>query len=94
MDDSALVIRVENVSKVFWRHFNQTLEMQRAEQSKVGVERTTNCTIGTVDANFEVHPHEILVRIGMSGSGKSTLLRLINRLSLPPLGRSAGLLLT
>ncbi len=31
MDDSALVIRVENVSKVFWRHFNQTLEMQRAE---------------------------------------------------------------
>jgi glycine betaine/proline transport system ATP-binding protein len=60
--------------------------MRRSGKSKAEVEKETGSTIGVYDADFEVHPGEIFVVIGLSGSGKSTLLRVINRLIEPTEG--------
>ena len=81
-----MIIRAENLSKVFGRRGRQALEMRRSGKSKAEVERDTSSTIGVFDANFEVYRGEIFVVIGLSGSGKSTLLRLINRLIDPTEG--------
>ncbi len=81
-----IVIRAENLSKVFGRRSRQALEMRRSGRSKAELEKETGSTIGVYDANFEVYEGEIFVVIGLSGSGKSTLLRLINRLIEPTEG--------
>jgi glycine betaine/proline transport system ATP-binding protein len=81
-----VIIRVEDLSKVFGRRGGQALEMRRSGKSKAEVERATGSTIGVFDADFEVYRGEIFVVIGLSGSGKSTLLRLINRLIEPTEG--------
>ncbi|MGF1473664.1 MAG: glycine betaine/L-proline ABC transporter ATP-binding protein [Rubrobacteraceae bacterium] len=80
-------MRVEDISKVFGRRYQQALEMRREGKSKAEVEGETGSTIGVYDADFEVYQGEIFVVIGLSGSGKSTLLRLINRLIEPTEGR-------
>nr|WP_319459662.1 glycine betaine/L-proline ABC transporter ATP-binding protein [Micromonospora sp. RTP1Z1] len=45
-----------------------------------------NATAAVIDADFEVHPGEIFVVMGLSGSGKSTLIRMLNGLLRPTRG--------
>jgi glycine betaine/proline transport system ATP-binding protein len=80
-------IKVQNVTKVFGKSPKQGLEMLNNGMSKKDILEKTGMTIGVNRANFEVHPGEIFVIMGLSGSGKSTLVRMINRLIEPTTGQ-------
>lgn len=88
MDESNRVkIKVEKVTKIFGKNTKQAQQHLNDGKSKSEILKSTGCTVGVNQANFEVHTGEIFVIMGLSGSGKSTLVRLLNRLIEPTSGK-------
>lgn len=80
-------IQVKNLYKIFGPHArSKALKMVHDGKSKDHILKETGCTVGVVDASFEINPGEIFVVMGLSGSGKSTALRCLNRLYEPTSG--------
>lgn len=81
-----IIIKVENVSKVFGKNPSKGIELLNSGKTKQEILKETGMTVGVKQASFEVHSGEIFVIMGLSGSGKSTLVRLLNRLIEPTSG--------
>ncbi|MFY4773574.1 quaternary amine ABC transporter ATP-binding protein [Metabacillus sp. RGM 3146] len=81
-----IIIKVENVSKVFGKNPSKGIELLKSGKTKQEILKETGMTVGVKQASFEVHSGEIFVIMGLSGSGKSTLVRLLNRLIEPTSG--------
>ncbi|MFD1066627.1 quaternary amine ABC transporter ATP-binding protein [Oceanobacillus locisalsi] len=80
------VVEAKNLSKIFGKHINQSIEMLDQGKTKEEILKQTGSTVGVNRASFSVEEGEIFVIMGLSGSGKSTLVRLINRLIEPSEG--------
>lgn len=80
------VVEAKNLSKIFGKHINQSIEMLDQGKTKEEILKQTGNTVGVNRASFSVEEGEIFVIMGLSGSGKSTLVRLINRLIEPSEG--------
>ncbi|CCQ73281.1 glycine betaine/L-proline ABC transporter ATP-binding protein [Magnetospira sp. QH-2] len=81
-----ILIRVENLSKVFGTDPKSVMPLVRQGKSKDDILAETGHTVGLKDINLEIAKGEIFVIMGLSGSGKSTLIRHFNRLIDPTEG--------
>nr|WP_033349813.1 glycine betaine/L-proline ABC transporter ATP-binding protein [Leucobacter salsicius] len=71
-------MEVTGATKVFGRRSKEAAKRLRAGASRDDIKQLG--TAAVIDANFNVHPGEIFVVMGLSGSGKSTLIRMLNGL--------------
>jgi len=81
-----ILIRVENLYKVFGKDPASVMPMVRAGRSKEDILAETGHTLGLTDISLDIERGEIFVIMGLSGSGKSTLIRHFNRLIDPTEG--------
>ncbi len=81
-----LLIRVENLYKVFGSDPRSIMPLVREGRSKDEILAETGHTVGLRDINLEIEKGQIFVIMGLSGSGKSTLVRHLNRLIDPTEG--------
>lgn len=86
VDGKEVVIRVENLSKVFNSQPKVGLQLVKEGWSKQRLLEEANMTLGLYDINFDVYQGELFIIMGLSGSGKSTLERCLNRLVEPTEG--------
>ena len=84
---SDLVIKVDELVKIFGPDPQSVLPLLEQERSKDEIRSETGHTVGVNEVSFELEEGEFFVIMGLSGSGKSTLLRCINRLIDPTAGR-------
>ncbi|SMY16441.1 quaternary amine ABC transporter ATP-binding protein [Photobacterium aquimaris] len=84
--NSAPLIQVKNLYKIFGPKDKQVLTKVKAGQSKDAILAETGHTVGLSDINLNIYAGEIFVIMGLSGSGKSTLIRHFNRLIEPTEG--------
>ncbi|MCP4957178.1 quaternary amine ABC transporter ATP-binding protein [Photobacterium aquimaris] len=84
--NSAPLIQVKNLYKIFGPKDKQVLTKVKAGQSKDTILAETGHTVGLSDINLNIYAGEIFVIMGLSGSGKSTLIRHFNRLIEPTEG--------
>ena len=82
-----IVIRVEQVSKLYGMNKSEAVKMMASGSGKDEVYKKTGCTVALWDVSLEIPRGKIFVIIGLSGSGKSTLVRCFNRLNRPTSGR-------
>lgn len=75
-----VLIRVNNLFKVFGPNPEQALSLIRSGTSKEEIFKKTSHVVGLNNVSFEVFKGETFVLMGLSGCGKSTLLRCLNRL--------------
>lgn len=86
--DSAPVIEISNVWKIFGKNADAALEAIRNEGlSKAEVLERFDAVVGVADVSLDVFGGEIFCVMGLSGSGKSTLVRHFNRLLEPTAGK-------
>jgi glycine betaine/proline transport system ATP-binding protein len=81
-----IIIRTENVSKLYGMNKAEASAMMKQGASKEEVKKKTGVTVALWDVSFSVKKGEIFVLIGLSGSGKSTVLRCLNLLNKPTSG--------
>lgn len=82
-----IVIRLDNVWKVFGARASEAMAAIRAEAlTKPEVLARFDCVVGIADVSFSIRRGEIFCIMGLSGSGKSTLVRHVNRLIEPTAG--------
>ena len=84
--DTAPLIRIKNLYKIFGKNEKQVLEQVKAGKTKDQILEETGHTVGLSNINLDIYPGEIFVIMGLSGSGKSTLIRHFNRLIEPTAG--------
>ena len=82
----APTLAVKGLWKVFGPAEHKVIGTPDADLPRDDLRRKTGSTIGLRDVNFEVHPGEVFVVMGLSGSGKSTLVRCVTRLIEPTAG--------
>jgi glycine betaine/proline transport system ATP-binding protein len=82
-----VVIRVENVTKLYGKNKAEAVKLIKQGADKETVYKKTGVTIALQDVSFEVKRGEIFVIIGLSGSGKSTIIRCLNLLNKPTSGK-------
>ena len=86
VDGKEVIVRVQNLSKVFNSKPELGLELVKEGWSKQRLLEEANMTLGLYDINFDVYKGELFILMGLSGSGKSTLERCLNRLVDPTEG--------
>jgi len=82
-----VLIKVENLYKIFGGSPEAALSKVKQGQSKSEVLASTGNTVGLKDISLDIKRGEIFVIMGLSGSGKSTLIRHFNRIIEPTAGR-------
>ncbi len=85
-DNTAPIIKVESIWKVFGRNPDRALAPQNSAKSKPELQSELGVVVGLHDVSFEVHRGETFVIMGLSGSGKSTMVRCLIRLIEPTAG--------
>ena len=81
MSDSEVIIRAENVYKIFGpQPRGRAFELTKSGMGKDEVQARSGHVVGLNDVNFQVRQGEIFVIMGLSGSGKSTAIRTVNKL--------------
>lgn len=81
------ILSIRDLSKVFGRDPEATLQMMRAGIGKEEIFQKSGATIGADHVSFDVTAGETFVIIGLSGSGKSTVVRCLNLLHQPSSGK-------
>ncbi len=85
-DQSAPMLEVRGLWKIFGDHPEKVLSSDLRNESKDDIQEKTGQVVGLRDITFEVAQGEIFVLMGLSGSGKSTLIRNLIRLVEPSAG--------
>lgn len=85
--DKDIVIRVENLYKLYGTNKSAAREMLTQGHDKNEIFKQTGVTVAVNDVTFEVERGKIYVLIGLSGSGKSTVIRCLNMLNVPSSGK-------
>ena len=85
-DNTAPIIKVESIWKVFGRNPDRALAPQNSAKSKPELQSELGVVVGLHDVSFEVYRGETFVIMGLSGSGKSTMVRCLIRLIEPTAG--------
>ena len=75
MAENEMILKIENVSKIYGINRLEAEELMRGGADKSSVYQKTGCTVALWDINLEIPRGKIFVIIGLSGSGKSTLVR-------------------
>ncbi|EHQ35238.1 quaternary amine ABC transporter ATP-binding protein [Methanoplanus limicola] len=86
-DDDKIIIKAENIYKIFGPKPQKILKYLDEKCSKDDIREKTNHIVALNNVSFEVFEGETFVIMGLSGSGKSTILRCINRLIDPTKGK-------
>lgn len=86
-DDDRIIIKAENIYKIFGPKPQKILKYLDEKCSKDDIREKTNHIVALNNVSFEVFEGETFVIMGLSGSGKSTILRCINRLIDPTKGK-------
>ncbi len=86
MSKNDILIKVNELYKVFGDNTNEALEMVKDGMSKDKLLEKCNCVLGLNNINLDIKKAKIQVVMGLSGSGKSTLIRHLNRLIEPTSG--------
>jgi glycine betaine/proline transport system ATP-binding protein len=81
-----IIMRTENLSKLYGRNKSEAIEALKKGETKADVLKKSGVTVALWDINLDVKEGELFVIIGLSGSGKSTLVRCFNRLNNPTSG--------
>ena len=85
-DDDRIIIKANNIYKIFGSKPSKILKYLERNCSKDEIREKTNHIVALNNVSFEVYEGETFVIMGLSGSGKSTILRCINRLIDPTKG--------
>ena len=80
-------IELENLTKIFGKHEQDSLELLLKGQSNDDIYAKTGDIVAVREVSFTIVRGQISTIMGLSGSGKSTLLRCINRLVEPTSGK-------
>ncbi len=84
--DSAPIIKVESVWKVFGKNADKALAPENITKSKAQIQSELGAVVALHDVSFEVQKGQTFVIMGLSGSGKSTMVRCLIRLIEPSAG--------
>lgn len=79
-NEKDIILRVENLTKMFGTKKTTAREMLKNGRSKEEILKQTGVTIAVDNISFEVERGKIFTLIGLSGSGKSTVVRCLNML--------------
>ena len=86
MSDSAPMISVQNLWKIFGANAEKVIGSPLADLTRSELRAQTGNTVAVRDVSFNVAAGEVFVVMGLSGSGKSTLVRCMTRLIEPTAG--------
>ncbi len=86
MNKNDVLIKVNQLYKIFGNKSNEALELVKDGMSKDDLLERCNCVLGLNNINLDINKAKIQVVMGLSGSGKSTLIRHLNRLIEPTSG--------
>lgn len=86
-DEKDIILRVENLYKLYGANKSAAREMLDKGIGKDEIFKQTGVTVAVNNVSFEVERGKIFVLIGLSGSGKSTVVRCLNMLNHPTSGR-------
>ena len=86
MSKNDILIKVNQLYKIFGDNSNEALNLVRGGMGKDELLEKCNCVLGLNKINLDIRKAKIQVVMGLSGSGKSTLIRHLNRLIEPTSG--------
>ena len=86
MSKNDVLIKVNQLYKIFGDNTNEALELVKNDMGKDELLEKCNCVLGLNNINLDISKAKIQVVMGLSGSGKSTLIRHLNRLIEPTSG--------
>ena len=86
MSKNDILIKVNQLYKIFGDNNNEALNLVKGGMGKDELLEKCNCVLGLNKINLDIRKAKIQVVMGLSGSGKSTLIRHLNRLIEPTSG--------
>ena len=86
MSKNDILIKVNQLYKIFGDDSNEALNLVKGGMGKDELLEKCNCVLGLNKINLDIRKAKIQVVMGLSGSGKSTLIRHLNRLIEPTSG--------
>ena len=86
MSNQEILIKINNLFKIFGNNPDNALDLVKAGMGKDELLEKSNSVLGLNNINLNINKGEIQVIMGLSGSGKSTLIRHLNRLIEPTSG--------
>ena len=86
MSKNDILIKVNQLYKIFGDNSNEALNIVKGGMGKDELLEKCNCVLGLNKINLDIRKAKIQVVMGLSGSGKSTLIRHLNRLIEPTSG--------
>ena len=86
MSKNDILIKVNQLYKIFGDNSNEALNLVKGGMGKDELLEKCNCVLGLNKINLDIRKAKIQVVMGLSGSGKSTLIRHLNRLIEPTSG--------
>ena len=86
MSKNDILIKVNQLYKIFGDNSNEALDLVKDGMGKDELLEKCNCVLGLNNINLDISKAKIQVVMGWSGSGKSTLIRHLNRLIEPTSG--------
>ena len=86
MSNQDILIKINQLFKIFGSNTTDALELVKAGMGKDELLEKSNAVLGLNNINLNINKGQIQVIMGLSGSGKSTLIRHLNRLIEPTSG--------
>ena len=86
MSNQDILIKINQLFKIFGSNTADALELVKAGMGKDELLEKSNAVLGLNNINLNINKGQIQVIMGLSGSGKSTLIRHLNRLIEPTSG--------
>ena len=86
MSKNDILIKVNQLYKIFGDNSNEALDLVKDGMGKDELLEKCNCVLGLNNIDLDISKAKIQVVMGLSGSGKSTLIRHLNRLIEPTSG--------
>ena len=86
MSKNDILIKVNQLYKIFGDNSNEALDLVKDGMGKDELLEKCDCVLGLNNINLDISKAKIQVVMGLSGSGKSTLIRHLNRLIEPTSG--------
>lgn len=87
MGTNDILIKVNQLYKIFGDNANEALDLVKKGISKDDLLERSKCVLGLNNINLNIKKAKVQVVMGLSGSGKSTLIRHLNRLIEPTSGQ-------